>query len=65
MQSNKMPKIVKFLIFVVSSMALLADVAFVVWATKFNFLIVTPVVVSAAYLSYLVAYCTIMDKNAL
>ncbi len=60
MQNNKMKKVVKFLIFIVSVMALLADVAFIIWATQLKLLITVPAVLSAAYLSYLAAYWTIL-----
>jgi len=56
----KMPKIVKFLIFVVSFVTLWADVAFIVWGTQFNFVIVVPATLSAAYLSYAAARWTIL-----
>jgi hypothetical protein len=60
MQNNKMPKVVKFLIFIAVSMALLADVVFIIWATQWQLLIVLPVVLSAADLSSLAAYWTIL-----
>jgi hypothetical protein len=59
MQNNKVPKIVKFLILIACVVGLLADVAFIVWATR-NLLIAVPVVFSAAYLSYAAAYWTIL-----
>ena len=58
--NNQMPKIIKFLIFVVSFAALWADVAFIVWGTQFNFVIVVPATLSAAYLSYAAARWTIL-----
>jgi hypothetical protein len=41
-------------------MALLADVAFIIWATQWKLLIVVPVVLSAAYLAFFAAYRTIL-----
>jgi len=41
-------------------MALLADVAFIIWATRLNLLIVLPSVLSAAYLLYAAACLTIL-----
>lgn len=55
-----MPKVIKFVIFIVCTMALLADVAFIILATQFNLLIVLPSVLSAAYLSYAAAHLTIL-----
>jgi hypothetical protein len=60
MQNKKMPKVVKFLIFIVCCIALLADVAFIIWTMQLKLLIVVPAVLSAAYLSYLAAYWTIL-----
>jgi len=60
LQNNKMPKVIKFVIFIACSMALLADVAFIIWGTQFNLLIVLPSVLSAAYLSYAAACLTIL-----
>jgi hypothetical protein len=54
MQNSKMPNIVKVVIFI----ALLADVAFIAWATR-NPLIVVPVALAAAYLAYAAAHWTI------
>ena len=53
-----MTKVIKFLIFIVCSIALLADVAFIAWATR-NLLIVVPVTLAAAYLAYAAAHWTI------
>ena len=58
--NNQMPKIIKFLIFVVSFAALWADVAFIVWGTQFSLVIVVPATLSAAYLSYAAARWTIL-----
>ncbi|MFZ0064821.1 MAG: hypothetical protein WAK90_01505 [Pseudolabrys sp.] len=55
-----MPKVIKFVIFIVCTMALLADVAFIILATQFNLLIVLPSVLSAAYLCYAAAHLTIL-----
>jgi hypothetical protein len=55
-----MPSPVKLLVFALISVALLADVVFIVWATSFNFLIVVAAVFSACYLVYLTAYYTIL-----
>jgi hypothetical protein len=55
-----MPKVMRFLIFITISMALLADVVFIIWATQWKLLIVVPVVFSAAYLALLAAYRTIL-----
>ena len=52
-------KVIKFLIFIVCSVALLADVAFVAWATR-NLLIVVPVTLAAAYLASAAAHWTIL-----
>jgi len=41
-------------------MALFADVAFIIWGTQFNLLIVLPSALSAAYLSYAAAHFTIL-----
>ena len=41
-------------------MALLADVAFIIWTTQLNLLVVVPAALSAAYLSYVAAYWTIL-----
>jgi hypothetical protein len=60
MQNNKMPKVVNLLIFIAVSMALLADVAFIIWATQWKLLIVVPSVLSAIYLVFLAAYRTIV-----
>ena len=48
------------MIFITISMALLADVIFIIWATQWKLLIVVPVVLSAAYLAFLAAYRTIL-----
>ena len=53
-------KVIKFLIFIVCSVALLADVAFVAWATR-NLLIVVPVTLAAVYLALLTAHWTILN----
>jgi len=45
-----------------ASIALLADVAFIVWATSLNFLIVMPALLSACYLAYLAAQYTILKE---
>ena len=60
MQNNKMPKVVNLLIFIAVSAALLADVAFIIWAMQWKLLIVVPAVLSAAYLSFLAAHWTIL-----
>jgi hypothetical protein len=57
-----MSDLVKSLLFMMVTVVLLADVTFIVWATKFNFLIVVPVVLSAAYLVYMAADRTILKK---
>lgn len=59
-QNNKMAKTVKFLILIACVVGLFADVAFIVWATKLNLLIVVPAVLSAVYLSYVAAYWTVL-----
>lgn len=51
----------KLLVFVLVSAVLLADVSFVVWATKFNLLIVIPVALAVAYLGYVAAYYTVLS----
>ena len=51
-------KVIKFVIFIMCSMALLADVVFIAWATR-NLLIVVPVTLAAAYLAYAAAHWTI------
>src|SRR5262249_48918450 len=56
-------KIVKFLILLLVSVALVTDVAFITWATKLNFFIVVPVVLSAAYLAYMAAHMTIWSDQ--
>jgi hypothetical protein len=50
-------KVIKFGIFIVCSVALLTDVAFVAWATR-NLLIVVPVTLAAAYLAFAAARYT-------
>jgi len=60
MQNNKMPKVVNLLIFIVVSAALLADVAFIIWAIQWKLLIVVPAVLGAAYLSFVAAHWTIL-----
>jgi hypothetical protein len=55
-----MPKVVKFLILGASCSALLALVVFITWATQLNLLIAAPAALSAAYLSYVVAYWAIL-----
>jgi hypothetical protein len=57
---SEMPKVLRFLIFITISMALLADVAFIIWATQWKLLIVVPIVLSAVYLVLLAAYRTIL-----
>ena len=52
-------KVIKFLIFIACSIALLADVAFIAWATR-NLLIVVPVTLAAAYLAYAATHWTIL-----
>jgi hypothetical protein len=52
-------KVIKFLSFIACSIALLADVAFIAWATR-NLLIVVPVTLAAAYLAYAAAHWTIL-----
>jgi hypothetical protein len=54
-----MSTLVKALLFAVITVALFADVVFVVLATKFNFLIIVPVALSACYLAYMAAHYTI------
>ena len=58
MQNSEMPNIVKVLIFIASCLALLADVAFIAWATR-NLLIVVPVSLAAAHLAYAAAHWAI------
>ena len=48
------------LIFATLCLVLLADVIFIAIATKFNLLIVVPVVLSAAFLALFVAYRTVL-----
>ena len=55
--------LVKPLLFMLASAALLADVVFIFWATKLNLLIVVPAVLSACYLSYVAAHYTILDED--
>jgi len=57
-----MPSPLKLLVFVLLSTALLADVGFIIWATKFNLLIVVPVALAACYLGYLAAYYTVLSE---
>ena len=52
-------KVIEILIFIACSIALLADVAFIAWATR-NLLIVVPVTLAAAYLAYAAAHWTIL-----
>jgi hypothetical protein len=59
-KNNKMPKVVKFLILGASCLALLVLVVFIAWATQLNPLITVSAVLSAAYLSYVAAYLTIL-----
>ena len=59
-QNNKMPKVIKVLILGASCSALLALVVFIAWATQLNLLITVPAVLSAAYLSYVAVYFTIL-----
>ena len=54
-----MTKVIEILIFIACSIALLADVAFIAWATR-NLLIVVPVTLAAAYLAYAAAHWTIL-----
>ena len=60
MQNNKMPKIAKFLIFIVSCMVILGDVVFIAWGSGFDLLIVVPAALAAGYLVYAVASWTIL-----
>jgi hypothetical protein len=46
-----------------SSAAIAADVAFIAWATKSNFLIVVRVALSAGYLAYMAAHYTTMNRS--
>ena len=46
-----------------ASVTLLADVVFIVWATQLNVLIVAPALLSACYLTYLVAHYTILKAE--
>jgi hypothetical protein len=55
-------KVIKVLIFIVCSVAVLADVAFVAWATR-NPLIVVPVTLAAAYLAYAAARYTVFTMD--
>jgi hypothetical protein len=54
-----MSNLAKTLFFMLASIALLAAVVFIIWATQFKLLIVLPAVFSAAYLAYLAACWTI------
>jgi membrane-bound acyltransferase YfiQ involved in biofilm formation len=58
-----MPKVIRFLIFIIISMALLADVVFIIWATNLNALVVAPALLSACYLAYLAAHYTISKSK--
>ena len=58
-----MPKILRVLIFFAVTVALAADVVVIAWATKLNFLIVVPVVLSAAYLAYMAAHWAILRNQ--
>jgi len=57
-----MSNLAKTLFFMLASIALLADVSFIVWATSLNFLIVVPALLSACYLAYLAAQYTILKE---
>jgi len=59
-QNKKMPRAIRFLIFITISMVLFADVVFIVWATQWKLLVVVPAVLSAAYLAFLAACRTIL-----
>jgi len=58
-----MSKVIKFLIFIIVSMALLADTVFIIWATNLNALVVAPALLSASYLVYLAAHYTILKSE--
>ena len=58
-----MLNITKIVIFLLVFVALVADVAFVTWATKLNYWIVVPVALSAAYLAYMAAHLTILRNQ--
>ena len=58
-----MANLIKSLVFILVSGALLVDLGFIIWATKSNFLIVLPAVLSAFYLVYLAAYYTILTAD--
>jgi hypothetical protein len=60
MQNNKVPKVIKIVMLGASCFAFLTLVVFIAWATQLNPLITVPAVLSAAYLSYVVAYWTIL-----
>jgi hypothetical protein len=53
----------KVMIFYTVCLALIADIAFITVATKFNLLIVTPAILSAAYLGYLAARATVKTEK--
>jgi len=57
---SRMPNLAKTSFFIVICVVLLVDVIFVGWATRLNFLIFVPVVLSAGYLCYFAAYHTIL-----
>ena len=61
-QNKKMPKLVNLLIFGLSCFALLALVTFIGWATK-SALVTLLATLSAAYLCYVAAYWTILNKE--
>ena len=58
-----MSKPKKVMIFYVLCLALIADIAFITVATKFDLLIITPAILSAAYLGYLVARATVKTEQ--
>ena len=60
MQNNKMPKIAKFLIFIVSCMVILGDCRVYRLGSGFDLLIVVPAALAAAYLAYAVACWAIL-----
>ena len=58
-----MPDLVRLLLLMLASAVLLADVGFIIWATKLNFLIVVPALLSACYLFYIAAHFTIIKLD--
>jgi hypothetical protein len=62
-KNNGMSKPKKVIIFYAVCLALIADIAFITVATKFNLLIVTPAILSAAYFGYLVARAPFRQKS--